>query len=301
MVTLGNIGDTIKSGAESLLDSSRKNEPLNSDNLNNLRNEGFLLPPAYSADGNGLPSNKVPTQHDGKLKRNIITWFVPEFGTVRMYVNPSSISYRYEKTITKERTKGGFSLQYWGEELPELSISGTTGSAGIEGINVLYEIYRAEQYAFDGVGLTLAANNANNDLAGNLMNSIENSGVFGSVLGGVLGFDSPKATLASKNVPSLAQLAFTVEMYYNGIVYRGYFKNMTVNEKSDSFLLEYAMTFVVTQTRGYRTNYFPWSRSANNGPSAINTPHSFNNNLNISNVNPDISDLQKQSNSFNNE
>ena len=83
-------------------------------------------------------------------------------------------------------------------------------------------------------------------------------------------------------------------MYYNGIVYRGYFTGMTVNERADNFLLDYTLNFTVTQTRGYRTNYFPWAKSATNGPSAYGTPNSFNNNLNKANENPEISDLQNQ-------
>src|SRR6185312_7899142 len=137
------------------------NTPLNNNNLNN----GFSLPPSYSADGNGLPYSKVPSNRNAQIKRNAITWFIPEFGIVRMYINPSAITYNHKKLISKDKTKGGFNLQYWGEDLTTLNISGTTGSSGIEGINVLYEIYRAEQYAFDGFGLSLAANNAAADIA----------------------------------------------------------------------------------------------------------------------------------------
>lgn len=258
------------------------------DSIGNLNNDGFLIPATYQADGNGLPYNNVKSGRDAKIKRNIITWFIPEFGVVRMYVNPSSITYNHKKLIIKDRTKGGYTLQYWGEELSTLNISGTTGSSGMEGMNVLYEIYRAEQYAFDGLGLTLAAQGAAASLANNLVSAAggaiggllsggsETGAVFGAgLLGGVLGLESPSNTLASKNIPSLAQLAFTVEMYYAGWVYRGYFENMTINEKANDFLLDYQMTFVVTQRRGYRVNNFPFSRSAKDGPSNYTTPNSF--------------------------
>lgn len=79
-----------------------------------------------------MPYSKVQPFAEGKIRRNIITWFVPEFGLARMYVNPSNIVYSHKKLIEKTRTKGGFTLQYWGEDLTELSISGTTGSSGIE-------------------------------------------------------------------------------------------------------------------------------------------------------------------------
>lgn len=263
--------------------------PLTQSNLAAFKSNGFLVSSTPSADGNGLPFTKIPPGVGGQISRNIITWFVPQFGTVRMFINPQNISYVHKKLITKERTKGGFTLQYWGEDLSVLNISGTTGSSGIEGINMLYEIYRAEQYAFDAVGLTLAANNAAADVANNLIQGI--GGALGhliggssmtaaaggaGLLGGILGLDSPNNNLSARNIPSLASLAFAVEMYYNGWVYRGYFENMTINERADNFLLDYNMSFTVTERRGYRTNYFPWSNSPVSGPSSYNTPGSFN-------------------------
>lgn len=262
-----------------------------------FKSDGFLLPATFQADQNGLPYTQVPSYKPSQLHRNIITWFVPQFGTVRMYVNPSNISYANKKLINKDRTKGGYTLQYWGEELTTINISGTTGSAGIEGINALYEIYRAEQYAFDAVGLTLAANNASADLANNLINGVGGAlgnsvnQLFGGspnsptaaaggagILGGILGLDSPNNNLSVQNIPSLAQLAFTVEMYYGGWVYRGFFDSMTINERADNFLMEYQMVFMATQRRGYRVNYFPWTRSAKDGPSNYTSPQSFSGN-----------------------
>lgn len=277
------IGDVIKE-INSAQDFLNSNNPLTQTQADQFKSDGFLLPATFSADGTGLPSSKVGTYRESQMKRNTITWFVPEFGVVRMYVNPSAISYAYKKLITKDRTKGGYTLQYWGEDLDNLNISGTTGGAGIEGINVLYEIYRAEQYALDATGLTLAANNASTSLS-NIFSEIggEAGGsagsVAGSVLGGLLTGDSPNTNLVAQNIPSLAQLAFTVEMYYNGCVYRGFFENMTVNERADNFLLEYQISFVVTQKRGYRLNYFPWARSATNGPSQYTSPYSFSGNV----------------------
>jgi len=279
-------------GLNSVQDFLNQNNPLTGSQQDNFKADGFLLPATFSADGTGLPSSHVSSYKPGQVKRNIITWFVPQFGIVRMYVNPQNISYAHKKLITKDRTKGGFTLQYWGEDLTTINISGNTGSSGIEGINVLYEIYRAEQYAFDSTGLVLAANNFNNDLSHNLINGVGNlfPGSFGqsvgggaspasALLGGIFGLDSPNNTLSPKNIPSLAQLAFTVEMYYNGWVYRGFFENMTVTERADNFLIDYQMTFTATQRRGYRTNYFPWTRSAVDGPSQYTSPQSFSGNV----------------------
>lgn len=288
--------DDLTTGVNNAQNFINNNKPLDQAQASNFKSDGFLVPAAYSADGTGLPSSKVPDYKEAQFKRNIITWFIPEFGVVRMYVNPQSISYVDRKLITKDRTKGGYSLQYWGEDLTTINMAGTTGSSGIEGINVLHEIYRAEQFAFDGTGLTLAANNASADIANNLINGAggaigqginsllggTNSQVAAAsgagLLGGVLGLDSPNNTLSAKNIPSLAQLAFTVEMYYAGWIYRGFFENMTVNERADSFMLDYQITFVATQRRGYRVNRFGWERSPNQ-PSEYASPNSFSGNI----------------------
>jgi len=286
--------DDLTSGIDQAQQFLNNNNPLTQSQANQFRSDGFLLPATFQPDGTGLPYSKVPSFRDAQIKRNIITWFIPEFGLVRMYVNPQGITYTDRKLINRDRTKGGYTLQYWGEDLTSMVITGTTGSAGVEGINVLHEIYRAEQYAFDSIGMTLAANNASADVAQNLVNGIggaiggEVSKLFGGtgnspnaaaagqgILGGILGLDSPNNTLSARNIPSLAQLAFTVEMYYAGWVYRGYFENMTVRERADNFLMEYDINFIATQRRGYRTNRFGWERSSKDGPSQSTTPNSF--------------------------
>ena len=274
-------------GLNKAQDLFNQNVPLSADQRAQFRSNGFLIPATFSADGNGLPYTKVTGSKQGRSFRNIISWFIPEFGVVRMYINPHNITYNYSKLINADRTKGGFTLQYWGENLIDITLTGTTGSSGIEGINMLYEMYRAEQYAFDAVGLTLAASNASTDLASKAVDFLGSSigstiggksgGAIGSsLLSGVLGIDSPNNNaLASKNIMSLAQLAFTVEMYYNGWVFRGYFKDMLITESADNFLLNYTIKFVATQKRGYRVNYFPFHKSANNGPSQYNSENSF--------------------------
>lgn|SRR5574337_933108 len=292
------------SQAESTLNGAN---PITQQQLASFESNGFLVTSTPSADGNGLPYSKITPNAVGRLNRNIITWFVPQFGTVRMFINPQNITYNHKKLISKERTKGGYTLQYWGEELSTLNINGTTGSAGIEGINMLYEIYRAEQYAFDAVGLTLAANNAAADLANGLVQGVggaigkavngllpsssqnsDNATALGAgLLGGILGLDSPNNNLSARNIPSLASLAFGVEMYYNGWVYRGFFESMNVTERADNFLMDYQLVFTVTQRRGYRTNYFPWSQNPTNGPSSNNNPRSFNGDAEL-NISADI-------------
>lgn len=289
--------DDIINGVNTAQNTLNNNNPLTGSVSNQ---QGFAAPQTPVANGNGLPYSSIASGSDGVIRRNIISWFVPQFGVAQMFINPQNISYANKKLITKDRTKGGFTLQYWGEDLTTINISGTTGSAGIEGINMLYEIYRAEQYAFDAVGLTLAANNASADVSTNLVNALGgNLGQFtnsllppknqvgpntaaaegAGLLGGILGLSSPNNTLSARNIPSLAQLAFTVEMYYNGWVFRGYFDSMNFTERADNFLIDYQMVFMATQRRGYRTNYFPWSHAANAGYSNYTSPYSFSGNI----------------------
>ncbi|CAM6001417.1 unnamed protein product [Sphagnum balticum] len=165
--------------------------------------------------------------------------------------------------------------------------TGSTGSSGIEGINVLYEIYRAEQYAFDIVGLTLASDNAASAAANQIVGGIGSAiggavgGSVGAAVGGAIasslfGTDPSSQALSAKNIPSLAQYAFAVEMFYQGWVYRGFFDSMDIIESAEQLgLFEYNITFFVTERRGYRVNGFPWQKSAIDGPSGPSIPYSF--------------------------
>lgn len=246
-------------------------------NINNsisggTKEQGFASPNAPSADIN-LPFAKVSPGVTAvqPSKRHLISWFIPDMGVVKMYVNPENISYQHRKLIRPNRTKGGYSIQYWGEELTTITMRGTTGSSGIEGINALYEVYRSEQYTFDAVGLTLSSNNAAENTASNLFNAGANylqekitkgvGGIGGALLGGVVGAMAPSQNiLSTRNLPTLAANALTVEMYYMGWVFRGYFTNFTITESTE-LLFTYDIGFTATQRRGYRTNFLPWHKS----------------------------------------
>jgi hypothetical protein len=247
---------------------------------------GFVAPPTPNGGFNSLPSSNVSDWREAYVSRNIISWFVPEYGIVKMYVNPENITYQHKKILTKDRTKGGYTLQYWGEDLTQLHLTGTTGSSGVEGINVLYEIYRAEQLAFDTVGQALIDNSAANGAGAQILGGVSAAigaatgsavaGGLGGSVGGVLGAGlalgvfgaSTFSSQAPRNITSLATMAFGVEMYYLGWVYRGFFEDMTVDEGSDHLgTMRYTITFTTTQRRGYRLNNLPWQRGAIDGPS----------------------------------
>ena len=251
---------------------------------------GFTAPGLNSSSGNiNNRQSRTPSNRTGFHARNIVRWFVPETGIVEMYINPQAISYDYKKHITPTRTKGGYLIQYWGEELGTLNITGTTGSSGIEGINVLRDVYRAEQVAFDPYALALAADrdaqqndqlsfNSNlTDIAGGLLSGAGKS--FLGLVGNALESGSPAAT---RPTPTLANLAFSVEMYWSGSVYRGYFTNFRVEESADRLgLFNYTIGFTVTQERGVRQNFLGWHRSPIHGPSnsdpEFGPPYSFSN------------------------
>lgn len=239
---------------------------------------GYEVNTAPTANGFGSRQGKISPGRPGSTRRHLMRWLVPEQPIIEMYINPQNFSSNYKKHITKVRTKGGYTLQYWGEELTTLQIGGTTGTSGIEGINVLHDIYRNEQMMFDPYALLLQAerdraeddnifDSLTNSLAGEIRNVVESASV-----GGV-----PNV---SRTKPTLASLAFTVELYWSGEVYRGFFESFNIKERADNLgLFEYDIAFTVTQKRGFRQNFLGWHRSATNGPSNSNpkegVPHSF--------------------------
>lgn len=247
---------------------------------------GFGTVPIPSKSGFGVRQSKVPSQRTAGFTRNMMRWFVPETGIVEMYVNPQNVSYQRKKHITRQRTKGGWVLQYWGEELGALNISGTTGSSGIEGINVLEDVYRNEQLAFDPYALAIAAARDAQDIdfSGNqsLFALIDNAGQdaserFFDLVSNAIETGSSNT---SRPKPTLADLAFTVELYWSGWVFRGFFDDFRVEERAGNLgLFDYSMTFTYTQRRGIRNNFLGWHRSPTDGPSntdpRFGIPYSF--------------------------
>jgi hypothetical protein len=227
---------------------------------------------------------EIGNERDAVAKRNLIRWFLPETGIVEMYVNPKNIVYNYKKHIsTPVRTRGGYSIQYYGEDLGYLSIDGTTGSSGVEGINVLEDVYRNEQISMDAIAI--AAQTAREDTSNKYVTGKEKFS--GLVLEGVNDIFNTVDTIMETGStdperlkPTLASIAFQTEMYWAGWVFRGYFTEFTVTESSDMLgLFNYSIRYTVTQKRGLRLNFMPWHRSAVNGPSYTDpdwgVPYSF--------------------------
>jgi hypothetical protein len=242
--------------------------------------------------GSQVRQAQIPSLRTGTARRNMVRWMLPETGIVEMYINPQSIKYNDKKHIPGvTRTRGGYVIQYWGEELSTISLTGTTGSSGVEGINVLYDVYRNEQVSMDALALAVqAANDKSN--TDNMFNSAIGTNTNGGVLAATTGVgtdtfqDQINSLFQNGSIdpstprPTLASIAFQTEMYWSGWVFRGYFNSMSVDESADHLgLFNYTIEFTATQKRGLRLNYMPWHRSAVNGPSNSNprfgTPYSF--------------------------
>jgi hypothetical protein len=171
-------------------------------------------------------------------------------------------------------------------------LSGTTGSSSVEGINVLYDIYRNEQVSMDALALAVEAARDRESLEGGFLGGVLGGGSLLGGIGNAIGagvdslFDQVTNVIESGSInpvtprPTLASIAFQTEMYWSGWVFRGYFNSMNVTESAEKLgLFEYKIDFTVVQKRGLRLNFMPWHRSAVNGPSnsdpAFGPPYSF--------------------------
>lgn len=201
---------------------------------------------------------------------------------VPIYINPQSIDIKENKLINHTLTKGGYIVQYWGEELPIISVKGTTGSGGIEAIDVLRNIYRYEQLAMKRVLLrraeqfaassseALADSSSVTTLSG-LVSATDGffSGAASSISDGfdsvVEGFTNAyNGITENKKVnlpPSTGVFAVSMDIFFQGVKYRGFFKDFSVQESADSpGLFDYSFTFMVTRKTGTRANFMPWHR-----------------------------------------
>ena len=231
------------------------------------------------------------------LTRHVMTFYVPtkrehldsdealDRSVIPLYISPTSISMRDAKKITDTMTKGGYSVQYWGEALTTISVNGTTGSGGIEAIYILREVYRNEhiQIRQDLVRKMQAAqeqtvNALNNE--SDPSNLSQFGGILDDLSGGITGnfIEGTKSLinnivdsfdqLVDENIktvvlaPSLAAYAVSMDMYHQGEKFRGYFKDFTVNERGETpGLFNYSFNFTVLKRSGKRVNFMPWHRN----------------------------------------
>jgi hypothetical protein len=249
----------------------------------------FFLPTYLTEDQSSEPATGVPISYgeDGTFGKEAKV----------MYLNPQDFNISEKKIVSSQLTKGGYMVQYWGEELPSVSASGTTGSAGIEGINVLRDIYRHEQIHFRKVlkhrAREAASKKAANDALTNAIESQSRDGFGGFMTnaadlatggaysrtvdgfnnaidiignafsGGGGGGAADLKTSSFLTAPTLASFATQVDMYYQGEMFRGFFLNFNVKESAASpGLFSYDFIFSVTRRTGVRENFMPWHRKA---------------------------------------
>ena len=204
---------------------------------------------------------------------------------VPLYVNPENFSIQDNKIISESLTKGGFIVQYWGEQLGEIQASGTTGSGGIEAINILRGVYRNEITQFNNILLERAflldqtARTALEDTStANIGAGI--SSIFDEITQG--GFsniiDGTKSaieeiTQAAKGItdnnptsveliPTIGAFATNMILYWQGEKFTGYFKSFRVDEVAQNpGIFSYQFTFMITKRSGIRKNFMAWHRN----------------------------------------
>jgi hypothetical protein len=183
----------------------------------------------------------------------VMTWRLPNGSAIQMYINPENFVVRDSKQITETRTKGGFVIQYWGENLTKITLSGTTGSSGIRGINILRDIYRSENRGFELIATQIIA-----DAEEVKMGLATTDLSLGELLEGTA------AALQQRNFllrPSLASLAVNVLLFYQGVQYKGFFNDFTVTESISKLgLFDYNISFTSVETRGQRKNFMGWHK-----------------------------------------
>lgn len=234
------------------------------------------------------------------LERDVIKFLVPnsldalrttdltDRSVIPVYLNPENLQFQDAKLINDTLTKGGYSIQYWGEKLTTITARGTTGSGGIEALNILRDIYRHEQLHFKKVLLARTrefeqeAVESLNDSSGinfgegilSVLDTISNAELTGrpSQI-----FDGISSTIdAISNIfnnqdeppqkvilyPTPAAFAVSIDMYFQGEKYRGYFSSFQHSETASSpGIVSYSFNFVITKKFGRRKNYMPWHRN----------------------------------------
>ena len=211
-------------------------------------------------DNTGLQTF-VDSPRVGRYSRQMLKWKIPKYGWITMFLNPENISIQDKKQITTVRTKAGYVIQYAGEALTEITLSGTTGSAGMEGINVIRSIYRSEQIAFDDIAEELNRTGPIAELL-QLTRGVSSIGGLFPLLGNAVNAGTDLAlNIFSQPFPTLSSLAANIEMYFQGLVYRGYFTALSVEEAADQQgLFSYTLNFTAYARQGVRRNFMPWHR-----------------------------------------
>lgn len=191
---------------------------------------------------------------------------------VPFYINPTSFKITEKKIIKEQLTKGGYSIQYWGEELPSISVSGSTGSGGIEAVHILRDVYRNEIIQFNRI-LEARANNVQDDFV-TALDSASGSRATLDERWAVLKEDITNFTSgyideflrgnpsSVELIPTMGAYATNVILFWSGETFQGYFTSFDVDESAASpGIFDYSFGFTVLKRGGKRKNFMPWHRN----------------------------------------
>ena len=186
---------------------------------------------------------------------SILSSSVGDRKIVPLYINPSQVQTNYAKNISETQTIGGFIIQYWGDKITTIAMSGTTGSGGIDAINILYEVYKSEQTSFRNLliirrqklekALRESTGGTEDLNIAQALDQVLLNGAFSEIANGwsesmdyfkmAINGESPDTKNKSLELmPTLSAFAVSLEMHYQGKVNRGYIESMSVTEDGNN-------------------------------------------------------------------
>ena len=186
-------------------------------------------------------------------QRQLMVWELYNGTFIEMYVNPQNVTFTLNKKITPTRTKGGFIVQYWGDELEVIQMNGTTGSSGIEGMEILNDLYRSEQLGDSGM--------ANLQSVYSRLSTHQHADDTHKKLSGSPPL-SPEWSASKARSTDLVARATQVVLWYGKKRYYGIFTNFSITEAAahpGEYI--YSLSYSVWKTYGRDVNYMPWHRS----------------------------------------
>ena len=209
---------------------------------------------------------------------SILSSSVGDRKVVPLYINPNSFQTNYSKNISETQTIGGFIIQYWGDRITTISIQGTTGSGGIDAINILYDVYKSEQTSFRDMmivrrrQLQAAIKDSQSGTeslnVGQALDQVLLNGAFSEIANGISEtMDYFKKAITGEEIekssvelmPTLSAFAVSLEMHFQGKIYRGYIESMNVTESSNApGHFDYTIQFKSLKEYGERKNFMPW-------------------------------------------
>ena len=163
-----------------------------------------------------------------KRHKRLIVWQLKDttgrevIEPLTMLINPMNLNIAYTHIRTEVRTKGGFVVFYWGEEIDTISASGRTGM-----------FYGSRFTSEQGISITDRKKSEAFENFNRLFETYRNNGKF-----------------YQKNSTRIESLG-TITMVFMKKEYEGYFESFGTKELAEKpFTLEYDFTFKVMKTIG---------------------------------------------------